>query len=103
MKRKYNSAERDEHVKEFLSGDISIADYCEQHSLPLHGFRKNVSNYRKEHNLPYTVKNSFVPVTISPSLTLQDCNELVYPNGVSLRLANTINPQQLKEYITLLD
>lgn len=79
-------------INEQQSSKLSAIAFCRQHQINLGTF-----NYwlRKKRQNEHT---SFIPINIKSGL--QEKTELIYPNGVRLRL-ESFDPQKIRQLINL--
>jgi len=73
-------------VKSWKASGLSKVKYCKEQKLSVHSLKYYCYKQEKE-------EGKFYPVKIQ----IQDCAELVYPNGVKLRLNSEIDIKILKK------
>ncbi|MGL1889587.1 MAG: hypothetical protein OCD76_23940 [Reichenbachiella sp.] len=104
MRKLSTESERIEWISQWESSGKSQVDWCKTQELSLHTFRKWVSNYHKEQKSKEETSSKFIPLTATVQETaVSSPFELVYPNGVQLRIPADITANQLKTFIHLYD
>lgn len=83
-------------MREWTSGNQSREDFCNDHGLTLSTFGYWRTQYRKQTD-PQAACKGFIQLTTIPQSRL----EVVYPNGVMVRLADDCSLAQLRSLIDL--
>ena len=100
MKKLRTQEERDQYVVDWKSSKLDMSNWCTQQGLSRHTFRKWVSAYNRKSVSGNT--SSFIPITVDTKPTPSDDSiEIVYPNGVILRLPNLPATNQLTGLVNL--
>ena len=100
MKKLRTQEERDQYVVNWKSSKLSMSDWCTQQRLSRHTFRKWVSAYNKK-TVTENASN-FIPITVDSKPTPLDASiEIIYPNGVTLRLPNLPAANQITSLVNL--
>ena len=104
MRKTSTEAERLNWIRQWESSGQSQTEWCKTKELSLHTFRRWVSNYRKDQEAKEEPHSIFIPLAdvMQETVTFSSL-ELVYPNGVQLRIPAQVPSQQLKAFIHLYD
>ena len=92
-------------VEKYLASELSQKAFCDQHNLPTAVFSYWLKKYRKAHRSAPSARNrsahgAFVPVRVIPPGHPAPCTcELVFPNGVTLRFSQPVEPNLLIQLI----
>ena len=92
-------------IEKYLNSQLSQKAFCQQQNLSFAVFGYWLKKYRKaRHSSPLVVKNStqaaFVPIHVPPPApAAQSVCELVFPNGVTLRFSQPVEPNLLIQLI----
>ncbi len=101
MRKLTTKEERKEWVEKWQVSGVLQDEWCKAHDLSTHTFRKWVSRYRKEEQ---DVNSAFIPLEMEAQKSFPSSPlEVIYPNGVQVRISSLLPTDQLKSLIYLYD
>ena len=104
MRKMSTESERIDWITQLEASGEAQRVWCKTQGLSLHTFRKWVGNYRKSQKTKEEIPSQFIPLT-EPlrESEVESPLELIYPNGVQLRIPAYISTLQLKDFLHLYD
>ena len=95
--------EKRDIIQRWRASGQSQKEWSRQEGISFHSLRKWISQYKDQEINTKTTRTEFLEVSIEKHVVSTEKLEIIYPNGVELRLPVRLPLRQLQEYIQLCD